>query len=126
MQTDTNQNKTAVVRREHLRGNYKEIRCPKGCDRILFEAGGETLDSDLVGLLCQRCEQRLLPHKMFQAEGESHLLTLSYECKNCGDRYEKDFEGTRERCHGCKKYQNVFIVGRSRPHILFKNNQTAA
>ena len=121
-----NEKGAPVLRREDLRGDYKEVRCPKGCGRILFEVAGEAMEPDYLWVMCQRCEQRILPHKMFQAEGESHLLTCVYECKNCGDRYEKDLEGTRERCYGCKKYQNTFIVGRSRPQIQCKKKQEDA
>lgn len=121
-----NEKGVPVLRREDLRGNYKEVRCPKGCDRVLFEAAGDTVDPDGLWVMCQRCEQKLLPHKAFQAEGESHLFTFVYECKNCGDRYEKDFQGTREKCRGCRKYQNAFIWGKSHPPEILTQNKTAA
>lgn len=126
MNTKKEKTNNQIIRREDTRGDYKEVRCPKGCDRVLFEFANDSLDTSHLWVKCEKCERMLLPHKWFQSEGESHLLTYVYECKNCSCCYEKDFEAVRARCKGCRKFQNVFTPGRFLRIVAFPSQADQA
>lgn len=114
------------MRRNDLRGNYESIRCPAGCGRLLFEVSARQTEGSNIEMKCFKCAQRILPSVFYQAEGESDSLIAGYRCHNCGTEYEKIFDGTREKCKGCNKFQNVFMVGRSGMPVSIEDRNRAA